>query len=471
MSKFTAYNTSTHSPSSLIAQLLASNSSINVDTTSIVVNYGTGYEEDSSLSFYDGSIPSINIGAGLLLTSGDSEPNESNTSGSYGVSLTPSNTDSDLAQAVEAAFPSAGSLYDATTLQFNFTVTNGSLQSVKFDVIFASDEYPEYSDSSYVDIAGVFVNGVNYALFNGSASQPLSVLDTNLSAGNFYDNSLGTVPIEYDGISNKLSIIAPLNGGTNTIKIGVSDTGDSVYDSGIFIANLQAVNYSGNGLALVSSGTSGGDTVNGQDFNESYELDSGNDKVNAGGGDDVIDGGDGDDFAYFDGDYNDYEIASTGSGYTIEGPDGSDVLIDMEYIKFDDDLYTIATGVGDDAFDIAALFQSATNTLPDTNILSQWLAAAADVDDMSDLAQDIIDAYAPGITNQTVVTLLYQNIVGSMPSASEIQTFASMIGPGKTFETQGDIWLWASLLELNTNEFASLIGQPIMLNSSYFSGI
>lgn len=278
MAAFTLYNPAIHTLSSLTSALLSSGSGISVTAGSISVKYGTGTaytdtgsRDTTSVAFYDGSISSLGIGAGLFLTSGDGNPPTSNTQSGYGVSLTPSETDANLNATVHGAFASAGEVKDATVLEFSFTVSDPALTSIKFNLIYASDEYPEFSDSSFVDIAGVYVNGVNYALFNNRADQPLSVLDTNLAAGNYRNNAGGAIPLEYDGISNILTVIAPVTTGTNKIKIGVADTGDQIYDSSIFVGDFHAVDFDGSGLALETKGSSSDDLlVQGHDFNEFF---------------------------------------------------------------------------------------------------------------------------------------------------------------------------------------------------------
>lgn len=99
-----------------------------------------------------------------------------------------------------------------------------------------------------------------------------------------------------------LSIVAPVTAGVNTMKIAIADTGDQILDSGIFVGNVQAVNFSGAGLALQTTGTNGDDPfVQGNDFNELFDLGDGNDNVEGGLGDDVLNGGNGFDAAIFTG--------------------------------------------------------------------------------------------------------------------------------------------------------------------------
>ncbi len=119
--------------------------------------------------------------------------------------------------------------------------------------MFGSDEYPEFSNSNFIDIAAVLVNGQNQALFNNNPNQPLGVINENLESGNFIDNTAGAYNIEYDGVSSVLSIRAKLNPGTNTIKIAIADTGDQSYDSGLYVTDfaLSSDGGAGGGVLLV----------------------------------------------------------------------------------------------------------------------------------------------------------------------------------------------------------------------------
>jgi hypothetical protein len=128
-----------------------------------------------------------------------------------------------------------------------------------FDIVFGSEEYPEWSNSTFVDIAAVMVNGKNAAFFGGDAKKPLSVLDQNL--GYFQDNTGGAIQFEYDGISNKLTVIAKVKEGVNDIKIAIADTGDSNYDSGIFIANVRGSTKDVEGILNEVMGTDGKDKL------------------------------------------------------------------------------------------------------------------------------------------------------------------------------------------------------------------
>ena len=196
-------------------------------------------------------------GPGILLTSGDGTPSSTNLTGSFG-QHNGMGGDDDLSQIIENAFPSAGVTQDKSVLEFKINAAAG-VKTVIFDVVFGSEEYPEWANSSYVDIAAILVNGKNAAFFDGDPKKPLSVLQANL--GYFQDNENGAIPIEYDGISNKLTVIAKVKPGENTIKIAIADTGDDAYDSGIFVANLRGSDKDLQGILNEVAGTDGKDKL------------------------------------------------------------------------------------------------------------------------------------------------------------------------------------------------------------------
>ena len=178
----------------------------------------------------------------------------SDNSGSSGLA----NGDADIDAVVNTVFQTQS--YDATTLKFDFSVSDPKATSVSFDLVFGSEEYPEWVDA-FVDCAVVIVDGVNYALFNKNANAPLSVISPNLAAGYFQDNATGSLPIEYDGVSGRLRIVAPLDlsRSVHTIKIGIADTGDHILDSGLFISGLAAGTDPGSGVVADPGGGSTGD--------------------------------------------------------------------------------------------------------------------------------------------------------------------------------------------------------------------
>lgn len=200
----------------------------------------------------DGSYIGVKIPSGIVLSTGSLlDLPGSNTSSAFGGDNGAAGSEELLAY-VQSALgeSSAYATNNAAILEFNFTVSDPNAQYIKFDVAFASEEYPEYV-GSFIDIATVLVDGVNVALFDGDATRPLTVTQSNVDSGHFIDNAAvdGVSPIatEFDGISIPLSIIAPLDQTqtVHTIKIGIADTNDSVLDSAVFVGNMAVTTLQG----------------------------------------------------------------------------------------------------------------------------------------------------------------------------------------------------------------------------------
>ncbi len=225
----------------------------------------------------------------VFLTSGGT-PGTSNTQGAFSVSHF-TDGDADLDATAAEAFSGAGTTRDAAALEFSFTASGPG--SLSFQVAFGSDEYPEFSDTEFVDIAAVYVNGTNYALFNEDASQPLSIISNNLSIGNFVDNTSGAYGVEYDGFAPSLLVFAPVVEGENTVKIAIADTGDTIYDSGLFVSNLTLGGTGAEGTFVPVPGTNTADNLVGTDAPEAFFLGDGDDIVTPGLGNDSIDVGSG----------------------------------------------------------------------------------------------------------------------------------------------------------------------------------
>ncbi|HEY0883705.1 MAG TPA: choice-of-anchor L domain-containing protein [Ramlibacter sp.] len=476
---FVAYDPAVHNPSALVSAIFAGSSGVALVPGSALVSYGTGQDEagvnGTSLSFYDGSIASLNIGAGLLLTSGDATPPATNGDSGYSVTLEgDAGADAQLQATVNAAFEGAGDVQDVTTLQFQIQVSDPAATGLRFDVVFASDEYPEYKDSSFVDVAGVYVNGVNYALFNGSAATPLSVVDANIVAGNFRNNDASegasaNLPIEYDGVTIRLQVTAPLQQGTNTIKIAIGDTGDEILDSGIFVSGLQAVNYAGYGLAQQVP-VSGGSTVTDTGANQVYQGDGQNNVVVLVSGQDVVDGGAGiDKVQYQFGVAGITGISWDGNVLSLHSGANASTLVNVERVQLGDgSLFALDTQVGEQTYNVYALLNAAFGT-PSAALLSDWLAdadMAAPGQDLGDLAQTLLNTYAGGASNEAVVAYLIQSIAGRAATQQEVQTFSGMIGT--TFETVGDLFARAAMLSLNTDKIAGIVGSIVQLDPVHY---
>ena len=290
----------------------------------VAASQGLEYVQDSVQFTGDTSALSIfgnlNLGtavlnSGVLITSGDGTPPDSNTESGYGTSLGLPGDDQ-LTEIVNAVFAGDPNTFDANRLDFQINVTNESIQSIAFDIVFASEEFPEFVDD-FVDIAAIIVNGVNIAYFDGDTSRPLSVLSANNAS--FQDNTAGAFSIEYDAVSATFTVIAEVQQGINSISIAIADTGDSIYDSALFVSNMRALGFDANGvLVQVDAGAAIDDDneLVGTDQSEYFVAGAGDDVVDGGAGNDILDLGVG----------NDQGLGGAGSDQILGG-EGNDSLL------------------------------------------------------------------------------------------------------------------------------------------------
>jgi len=229
----------------------------------------TGYANAIGKFSVSGLPNTLGMDSGLVLTTGTvlatdingPGPQGPNNSGSSGFSNT-GGSDPDLA--LLGGNPS----YNAAVLEFDFIPTS---DTVSFDFAFGSEEYMEYVDLGVSDAFGFFVSGpgisgpytnsaINIALVPGT-NTPITIDSLNqFDHGAYYVNN-ETPPgnlLQYDGYTTVLTALAVVQcNQTYHIKIAISDIGDGVWDSGVF---LKAGSFSSNGLQI-AGGTLVGDSL------------------------------------------------------------------------------------------------------------------------------------------------------------------------------------------------------------------
>lgn len=123
---------------------------------------------------------------------------------------------------------------DAAFLTATF-VPDGDFLTIDF--VISSEEYPEYINSIYNDVIGVWVNGVQATVSIGDGSASVGNINGSNTQNLYVDNSNDQYNTEMDGFTITLTFVAPVNAGVvNTLKIGVADVGDSNYDTNLLIA-------------------------------------------------------------------------------------------------------------------------------------------------------------------------------------------------------------------------------------------
>jgi hypothetical protein len=166
---------------------------------------------------------------------------------------------------------------------------------------------------------------------------------------------------------------------------------------------------------------------------------------------------------------------STGK-VVINTPTGAVTLSGVERVELQGSLFAFdvalptATSEGGKTGQMLALAFTLFGQKPDTAALSQWVHKADSLSGGLDaLAQSFIDALAPGIGNDGLVSYLFQSVTGVVPSAQQVQEFAAMIGPGKAYATQGAFLAAVAKLPIATEGLVELVGVVQPLDASAFA--
>ncbi|WP_438362946.1 choice-of-anchor L domain-containing protein [Nioella halotolerans] len=110
---------------------------------------------------------------------------------------------------------------------------------ITMQLVFSSEEYLEYVNLGVNDTLGVWVNGEFVPLTSSGDTVSIDTVNDSSNSNLYIDNpqSADTYNTEMDGFTVTLSFKAPVNAGEeNTIKIGLGDGGDDVWDSNVLIA-------------------------------------------------------------------------------------------------------------------------------------------------------------------------------------------------------------------------------------------
>lgn len=137
----------------------------------------------------------------------------------------------------------------------------------------------------------------------------------------------------------------------------------------LFVNATQAAGPA-NGQTL--TGTPGNDGLIGGIGNDTVNSGAGSDNITAGLGNDSIDGGEGVDLSIYSGCKASYTTSLQGGTLTVSGgTDGTDTLVNVERIRFDDT--ALAFDISGNAGQVYRLYQAAFNRTPDKAGLSGWI--------------------------------------------------------------------------------------------------
>ena len=205
----------------------------------------------------------IGLNSGLVMTTGavvgSNQASSVFSSTSFG---TPGDADVDaFGVAAGQSFPS----YDAGFIEFDFTPI--ASDTVRFNYILASEEYPEFANSSFTDrfLFLISENGapyVNVATIPGT-SIPVEINSINATVNpQFYIDNSTSLNFIFDGYTVPLEAkFFAQAGGSYHVKLVIADVSDSAFDSAIFLDEQNAY-----------SNLSGALTVNGQPASGTLDI-------------------------------------------------------------------------------------------------------------------------------------------------------------------------------------------------------
>ncbi len=214
----------------------------------------------------------IGISSGILLTSGQVAnavgPNNLTGAGTDNGTVGDPNLDN-----------ITSSTQDAAVLEFDVTPIGNS---ISFNYVFGSDEYPEYVCSNFNDVFAFFITGPipgggtynsqNIALIP-SSTLPVAINTVNpgvagansgggsctsLAFSTYYNNNTGGQAVQYDGwtdVFTAQAAVVPCQ--SYHLKLAIGDVGDGSFDSGVF---LEGNSFNSQGTTVSSAVVSPGYT-------------------------------------------------------------------------------------------------------------------------------------------------------------------------------------------------------------------
>ncbi len=272
----------------------APNNSINYLVKNVLLGSGvtvsniTFSGDDTAIGYFNGVSSNIGLDSGMILTNcAVTDAPGPNNSPSTGFTWPKCGTyhDSDLAALIGDTYTDT---HSSAILEFDFIPYS---DTVSFQYVFASEEYPEYVNTPYNDVFGFFVSGPgivgpyshnaeNIALIPFT-STPVAInnvncnLNSNYYVCNWWDTTsypcmvgcptlamMPTTTVQFDGFTTPLTATAVVECGKQYhIKIAIANIGDCIYGSGVF---LKSGSFQSSGTT-VSSAISYMNTINPSD--------------------------------------------------------------------------------------------------------------------------------------------------------------------------------------------------------------
>ena len=181
----------------------------------------------------------------------------------------------------------------------------------------------------------------------------------------------------------------------------------------------------------------------------------------------TFDGKEGVDTAVFAGAAAAHTVLGSVASRTVSGGgDGVDTLFSIERLQFADTLQASDTTPGGNTYLAYAMFNAGFDRAPSTAELSLWTSQLDRLGNLTDLAQAMINYYAPGVSDEVLVAYLWGTIVETPIPLDALATYVGLVVNG-TY-TQASLLSLVTTLDLNTSEIVGIVGVPLALDPAYF---
>jgi hypothetical protein len=215
---------------------------------------------------------------------------------------------------------------------------------------------------------------------------------------------------------------------------------------------------------ITDQGTEFNDFLIGSDGVDFIQAFAGNDRVDLKSGKDLLHGGAGTDTAIIFTPFQDLaNFIRTGNVIEADTLLGHKQLVDVERIQLKGATVYFDTGPNEPSWEAYMLLKAGLGTSPPGSLLGVWLPTAVDDLPMGDLAQQMLNYYAPGISTAAVVDFLFQRVLHVPPTAEQASFVIDLVGPGKYFANNGDLFAYAASMDQNTAG-DPFTGQPYVLH-------
>jgi PKD repeat protein len=216
------------------------------DNPNVVTSNVTYTGAAEAVAFFDAGGTDLGVGAGILFTTGSA----AGVAAEASVFLSSSNStpgDDDLTLLMDNV-PSN----DAVIIEFDFFIAESD--TFNFNYVFGSEEYPEFTCTTFNDGFGFLVSGPGTAgpysnnahnicmIPNSSDAVAINTINDNPECGDasytqYYIDNSADMHIVYDGLTTSLpASFYAVGGETYHAKLVLGDGGDSAFDSGVFLS-------------------------------------------------------------------------------------------------------------------------------------------------------------------------------------------------------------------------------------------